>query len=77
MGTLINLPWHAARDQIEREYLRELLIACRGSVTEAAKRAGVDRAHFGRRVKALGVYGDASAAAGYRLSRIMAARQVA
>jgi two-component system response regulator GlrR len=45
-------PWREQRDRwirsLEREYLEALLLACENNISEAARRAGMDRASFYR-----------------------------
>jgi DNA-binding NtrC family response regulator len=47
-----------ARNQFEANYLRSLLRACRGNVTEAAKRAGMSRRNLYEKIEKLGIGTD-------------------
>lgn len=47
-----------ARDQFESEYLRNVLRACHGNVSEAAKKAGMSRRNFYEKIEKLGISVD-------------------
>ncbi|MCC5877611.1 MAG: sigma-54-dependent Fis family transcriptional regulator [Candidatus Sumerlaeia bacterium] len=47
--------FRAARNEFEARYLRDVLRACRGNVSEAAKRAGMSRRNFYEKVEKLGI----------------------
>ncbi|MBI1290526.1 response regulator [bacterium] len=46
------------RDRFEVEYLRRVLEACGGNVSEAARRSGMSRRHFYEKMEKLGIAGD-------------------
>jgi DNA-binding NtrC family response regulator len=46
------------RDRFEIEYLRRVLEACGGNVSEAARRSGMSRRHFYEKMEKLGISGD-------------------
>jgi two-component system response regulator GlrR len=46
------------RDRFESEYIRRVLRACAGNVSEAARRAGMSRRHFYEKLEKLGVNPD-------------------
>ncbi len=52
---LFELPLREAREAFEREYLRQRLEACGGSVGRLAKLAGMERTNLYRKLKALGI----------------------
>lgn len=47
--------FRAARNDFEARYLRDVLRACRGNVSEAAKRSGMSRRNFYEKVEKLGI----------------------
>lgn len=51
----LDLPLRQARERFERAYLQRQLRECGGSVGELAKRAGMERTHLYRKLRALGV----------------------
>ena len=44
-----------AREQFERDYLRQQLILCDGKVGRLAKRVGMERTHLYRKLRSLGI----------------------
>jgi len=46
------------RDRFELEYMRRVLEACGGNVSEAARRRGMSRRHFYEKMEKLGLAGD-------------------
>ncbi len=52
-GEIID--FRQARDQFEADYLRQVLKACGGNVSEAAKKAGISRRSFYEKIEKLGV----------------------
>ena len=50
-----DLPLREAREEFERNYLRQLLKACEGSVALVAERAGMERTNLYRKLRALGI----------------------
>lgn len=51
----LDLPLREAREQFERRYLQAQLEASGGSMTELARRAGMERTNLYRKLKALGI----------------------
>jgi two-component system nitrogen regulation response regulator NtrX len=51
----MGLPLREARDDFERAYLEAQLRHSRGSMTELARRAGMERTNLYRKLKMLGV----------------------
>ena len=51
----MDLPLREAREQFERAYLEHQLRAAHGNVTQVANRAGIERTHLYRKLKALGI----------------------
>ncbi len=62
MDLLTTLPFTDARERavesFERQYVQALLRRTEGNVSEAARRAGMDRANFRRVMRRLGLAGD-------------------
>ncbi len=60
-GSLLQLPFHEAKDawveRFERAYLTALLERCEGNVSKAAREAGVDRRHVQRMMGRFGMKG--------------------
>jgi DNA-binding NtrC family response regulator len=52
--------YEVARQDFDRAYFTALLARCGGSVTEAARTAGISRGHLHRRIRELGVAGGGS-----------------
>lgn len=51
----LQLPMKEAREAFERTYLTQLLINTQGSVSETARRAGLERTHLYRKLKSLNI----------------------
>jgi two-component system nitrogen regulation response regulator NtrX len=51
----MGLPLRDARDEFERAYMEAQLRRSRGSMTELARRAGMERTNLYRKLKMLGV----------------------
>ncbi|MBK7396448.1 MAG: hypothetical protein IPJ34_09150 [Myxococcales bacterium] len=59
---MTTLPFTDARERaveaFERQYVQAILRRTEGNVSEAARRAGMDRANFRRVMRRLGLAGD-------------------
>jgi len=51
----LDCPLRQARDEFERRYLKAQLKLCKGSMTELARRTGMERTNLYRKLKALGI----------------------
>jgi two-component system nitrogen regulation response regulator NtrX len=49
------LPLREAREQFEREYVSQVVEACAGNMTRAARTLGLERSHLYRKLRALGL----------------------
>jgi DNA-binding NtrC family response regulator len=58
--TVQQTDYEVARQDFDRAYFTALLARCGGSVTEAARTAGISRGHLHRRIRELGVAGSGS-----------------
>ncbi len=60
----VDVPFRVAKEQIiasfEQRYLRALLASCSGNVSQAARKAGVDRMYLHRLLQRYGIRRDAS-----------------
>jgi two-component system, NtrC family, response regulator HydG len=56
---LDDLVYRVARDRFERRYVNELMRISGGNLSEASRRAGVDRSNLRRMLRRLGVGGEA------------------
>ncbi|MGC9456477.1 MAG: sigma-54-dependent transcriptional regulator [Halothiobacillaceae bacterium] len=54
----LDYPLREARDEFERRYLEAQLKLCEGSMTELARRTGMERTNLYRKLKALGISGN-------------------
>jgi DNA-binding NtrC family response regulator len=50
-----DMPLREARDLFEKAYLEHLLQASGGNVSKVAQRAGLERTHLYRKLRALGI----------------------
>jgi DNA-binding NtrC family response regulator len=55
----LDVPWRAQKEQLiaelERTYLKRLLEACGGNITEASRRSGINRVHLHELIRRLQV----------------------
>jgi DNA-binding NtrC family response regulator len=52
------VPFSSAKIDFERDYYRTLLIKCNGNISMASRAAGIERAYFSKRIRALGLAKD-------------------
>ncbi|HFQ88656.1 MAG TPA: sigma-54-dependent Fis family transcriptional regulator [Desulfobulbus sp.] len=57
-GQYLNLPFKEARKQFEYDYLKAMLQAHNGNVSQTAEQIGMERSHLHKKVKALGIVLD-------------------
>ena len=51
----VDLPLKAAREQFEREYLEHQIRVLGGNISQVARKAGMERTHLYRKLRALGI----------------------
>ncbi len=57
-GEYLHLPFKEARKQFEYDYLKAMLQAHNGNVSQTAEQIGMERSHLHKKVKALGIVLD-------------------